>query len=73
VAPSLRWSPQSRADMLDVYVAIAVEQPAAAERYLDRIEAKVAMLRERPRLGVRRPDIRRGVRMLVEAPIRDPL
>lgn len=45
-----------------------LEQPAAAERYLDRIEAKAELLRSQPRLGVRRPDIRRSMRMLVEAP-----
>ncbi|WP_316231261.1 type II toxin-antitoxin system RelE/ParE family toxin [Bradyrhizobium sp. SZCCHNR1051] len=35
----LIWSNQAQADLIDIYLLIAVEQPAAAERYLDRIEA----------------------------------
>jgi toxin ParE1/3/4 len=64
----LRWSPQARTDLLDIYLVIAADQPAAAERYFDRIEAKVELLRSHPRIGVRRSDIRPAARMLVEAP-----
>ena len=64
----LIWSPQARDDLLDIYVMIGREQPAAAERYLDRIETKAERLISHPRLGVRRPDIRPSARMLVEAP-----
>jgi toxin ParE1/3/4 len=64
----LVWSNQARDDLLDIYVMIGLEQPAAAERYLDRIEAKVSLLKSQPRMGVRRPDIRPSVRMLIEAP-----
>jgi toxin ParE1/3/4 len=35
---------------------------------IDRIEARVLLLAEQPRLGVRRHDIRDSVRMLVEGP-----
>ncbi|MHC2438400.1 type II toxin-antitoxin system RelE/ParE family toxin [Bradyrhizobium sp. USDA 4451] len=59
------WSNQAREDLLDL---IGLEQPAAAERYFDRIEAKANALALQPRMGVRRPDIRDEVRMLVEAP-----
>ena len=44
------------------------QQPAAAERYFDRIEAKAELLKSQPRMGVRRSDIRPSMRMLVEAP-----
>jgi toxin ParE1/3/4 len=64
----LVWSNQARTDLLDIYVLIGLEQPAAAERYFDRIEAKAELLRSQPRMGVRRPDVRPSVRMLVEAP-----
>lgn len=64
----LIWSNQARTDLLDIYVAIGIDNPAAAERYFDRIEAKIELLRSRPRIGVRRPEIRAGMRMLVEAP-----
>ena len=64
----LVWSNQARTDLLDIYVLIGVERPAVAERYLDRIESKVELLRSQPRMGVRRSDIRPSMRMLVENP-----
>jgi toxin ParE1/3/4 len=54
----LTWSAQARDDLLNIYVLIGLEQPAAAERYFDRIEAKAELLRSQPRMGVRRSDIR---------------
>jgi toxin ParE1/3/4 len=64
----LLWSNQARTDFLDIYARIGLEQPAAAERYFDRIEAKAKLLQSQPRMGSRRPDIRPSLRMLVEAP-----
>lgn len=64
----LVWSNQARTDLLDIYVMIGLEQPAAAERYFDRIEAKAELLRSQPRMGVRRSDLRPSMRMLVEVP-----
>jgi toxin ParE1/3/4 len=64
----LIWSNQARGDLLEIYVMIGLEQPAAAERYFDRIEDKVRLLKSQPRMGVRRSDIRPSVRMLVESP-----
>jgi toxin ParE1/3/4 len=68
MAIKLVWSNQAREDLLDIYVLIGVEDPAAAERYFDRIEVKIEILESQPRIGVRRPDIRAGMRILVEAP-----
>ena len=68
MAIKLVWSNQAREDLLDIYVLIGLEDPAAAERYFDRIDAKIEILQSKPRIGVRRPDIRAGMRMLVEAP-----
>ncbi len=64
----LTWTRQARADLLDIYALIGHEQPIAAERYFDRIETVANLLRDQPRLGVRRPDIATGLRMLVERP-----
>jgi toxin ParE1/3/4 len=64
----LTWSAQARDDLLDIYILIGLEQPASAERYFDRIEAKAELLRSHPRMGVRRSDIRPSTRMLVEHP-----
>jgi toxin ParE1/3/4 len=48
----LIWSNQARNDLLEIYVMIGLEQPRAAERYFDRIEAKAELLRSQPRMGV---------------------
>lgn len=64
----LFWTRQARADLLDIYELIGIEQPAAAERYFDRIEALAGLLGDQPRLGVLRSDIAPGLRMLVERP-----
>jgi toxin ParE1/3/4 len=64
----LVWSNQARADLLEIYVMIGLEQPAAAERYFDRIDDKTRLLKSQPRMGVRRSDIRPSMRTLVEAP-----
>jgi len=62
------WTRQARQDLLDIYVLIGIEQPAAAERYFNRIEAKVMLLAEHPRLGMTRPEMRSSLRVLVEEP-----
>lgn len=68
MSTELLWSNQARNDLLEIYVMIGLEQPAAAERYFDRIEARAELLKLQPRMGVRRSDIRLSMRMLVEAP-----
>jgi toxin ParE1/3/4 len=64
----LTWSPQSREDVLEIYVIIGLDNPAAAERVYTAIEAKAEALAHFPRLGPRRPDIRPRARILVEGP-----
>jgi toxin ParE1/3/4 len=68
VRVEVTWTSEAREDLLRVYVLIGLEQPAAAERYYDRIEAKARLLADQPRMGVRRPEIRRDVRILIETP-----
>jgi toxin ParE1/3/4 len=68
MSAELVWSNQARTDLLEIYIMIGLEQPAAAERYFDRVEEKARLLQSQPRMGVRRPDIRPSMRMLVETP-----
>ncbi len=68
MAVNLVWSPQAIADVENIYVEIGLEQPRAAERFLDSFERKATLLAEQPRMGVRRPDVRPSARMVVEAP-----
>lgn len=62
------WSKLARETLLDIYVAIGLDNPAAAERIYDRIEARARQLADQPRMGPRRPDIRPEMRLLVESP-----
>lgn len=68
MAVRLSWSPQACADLIDIYVTIGRDQPRAADRYLDTIEAKARLLADQPRICARRRDIAPTARMLVEAP-----
>lgn len=68
MAPRLVWTPQARTDLIDIYLTIGIEQPAAAERYLAKMEQKANLLVGQPRLGVRKPEIHPAARMLIECP-----
>ena len=57
-----RRNPLSREDLIEIWLYIATDNPAAADRLLDAIESKVLLLSSNPGLGVRRPDIAIGVR-----------
>ena len=64
----LCWTVQARHDVMDIYVSIGLEHSAAAERFFDRIENKTHLLTLQPRMGAKRPDIRRNLRMMLDAP-----
>jgi toxin ParE1/3/4 len=64
----LVWTPQAREDLIDIYRYIGLENPSAAERIFDAIEAKVTSLIQHPRIGIRRPEIQPSTRLLVEGP-----
>lgn len=68
MAIEFRWSKQAREDLLQIYLAIGHDNIAAAERVYDRLDELAAMLKQQPRMGPRRKDIRPKVRMLVERP-----
>jgi toxin ParE1/3/4 len=62
----LVWSPQAREDLLEIYIAIGLDNPDAAERLYTAMESKAELLGRHPRLGVRRPEIQGSARILVE-------
>jgi toxin ParE1/3/4 len=62
------WHLRARHDLSDIYIAVGRENPRAAERLYDAIEAKTYLLADYPRLGPRRDDISRGARVLTERP-----
>ncbi len=60
------WTPQAQEDLLDIYVAIGLDNTAAAERMYTVFEERVSMLAQSPRMGMRRKEIAPSTRMLVE-------
>lgn len=64
----LVWTPQAREDLIDIYLFIGDDNPSAAERIFDAVQARVELLVEHPRLGVRRSEISPPMRLLVEGP-----
>jgi toxin ParE1/3/4 len=57
-------SPRAKEDLIEIWTYIATDNPVAADRMLDVIDEKLAMLAANPRLGPARPDIAEGVRLL---------
>jgi toxin ParE1/3/4 len=62
----LLWTPQAREDLLEIYIAIGLDNADAAERLYTAMESKVNLLVNHPRLGVRRPEIHSSTRILLE-------
>lgn len=62
---TVRYTPRAREDLLDLWGYLALRDPATADRIYDRIEERCGMLRDHPRLGLARPEIGEGARMLV--------
>jgi toxin ParE1/3/4 len=65
----MKWciirSNAAKADLIDIWVYIATENPAAADKQIDRIDAVVTKLLDFPRLGSARHDIGPELRGLV--------
>jgi toxin ParE1/3/4 len=68
MAVKLTWHPRASEDLLLIYEFIGLDNPDAAERLITTIEIKVELLVRYPRLGTRRPEIRRTTRILLEGP-----
>ena len=64
--PVLLWTPQAREDLLDIYVTIGSDSPAAADRMYTAFEDRVTLFETSPRMGARRPEIAAGASVLVE-------
>ncbi len=64
----VRYSRRARRDLLDIWLGIAGDNPAAADRIYDRPEARIRILERFPEAGPVRPDIADSARVLVERP-----
>ncbi len=59
-------SRRAEAELRQIWRYIAAENPDAADRLLLKIDGKLQTLRDFPKIGALRADIRPGFRMLVE-------
>lgn len=59
---ALETSPEAAADLVDIWLYIASDQPVNADRFLDRLKAKVLRLAEFPDLGRARPELAEGLK-----------
>ena len=55
-------SPKAEADLLDIWLYIAGDQPANADRFLERLKEKALKLGEFPDLGRDRPELAEGLK-----------
>jgi toxin ParE1/3/4 len=60
----VRLTPRARADLDDIWLYIARDNLAAADRLIDGISARCASLADFPDLGPARPDLAPDARML---------
>jgi toxin ParE1/3/4 len=63
----IRYSQKAKADLLDIWLWIANDSVATADRILDEIECKANLLQDNREIGVARPDIAPQARSLVVA------
>ena len=61
---TFRLRPLAEVDIETIALYIAQDSPLAARRWLDEIHRRCERLGEMPGLGVARPDVRPGLRML---------
>lgn len=59
---------KARADLLDIWLSIAVDDPDTADRHLQRLDQAIAGLADYPRIGPARDDIRPGIRAILRNP-----
>lgn len=55
----------AREDLIEIWTHIATEDPAVADRVLDRLAEAASYLTQNPEMGPARDDIRPGLRYLV--------
>ena len=60
----LFYSPHARADLEEIFWFIAEDNPRRAGTYIAKIETACERLRQTPMMGLERPDLRPGLRVL---------
>lgn len=65
--PQVFFTRAAREDLIAIWTHIAADNPAAADRVLDRLEEAASHLADNPQMGPARDDIRPGLRYLVSS------
>lgn len=60
--PRIRYTSSAEADLQELWLNIAEENPAAADESLDFIQATVFLLGDQPEMGRARPELSDGLR-----------
>jgi len=60
--PEILRRPEAEADLDEIWLYIAQDDPNAADRFMDRIEERCHLLAENPRIGRSRPGLASGLR-----------
>jgi len=63
--PDITVTKQAKQDLIEIWVYVADNNPAAAEKLLDTLNKKIGMLADHPLLGPARPDIAPDLRYLI--------
>jgi len=58
----IQRTPRADLDLEEIWYFIAQDDPVAADRWLDTLEEKIALLVDNPLMGPSRPDIARELR-----------
>ncbi len=62
--PVVRRTAQAEEDLIEIWIYIAQDNPAAADRLIDKFDSKFFLLAEQPALGPAREDIAPELRYL---------
>jgi len=65
VTPKVRKSSHAEEDLIEIWLYVAPHNAGAADRLLDRFEARFALLATQPRSGRLRDDLGPGIRQVV--------
>ena len=60
--PEILRHPQAEADLDEIWLYIAQDDPNAADRFMDRIEERCRLLAENPLMGRSRPELAPSLR-----------
>jgi toxin ParE1/3/4 len=60
--PRLARSARAEEDLIEIWLRVASDNPAAADKLLDAIDSACRRLAKNPRLGPARPDLAAGLR-----------